>query len=82
MALSDLEERIESLARWMLEARYLVVFTGAGISTESGLPDFRGPEGRLLSSFAGKKRDIACIIELYLRDQQPESGYTQYCKLY
>ena len=41
----SLEERIEQLAQWMLEAQYLVVFTGAGISTESGLPDFRGPDG-------------------------------------
>ena len=29
----------------MYESRHLVVFTGAGISTESGLPDFRGPDG-------------------------------------
>jgi len=29
----------------MTQAKYLVVFTGAGISTESGLPDFRGPNG-------------------------------------
>ena len=29
----------------MLESEYLVVFTGAGISTESGLRDFRGPDG-------------------------------------
>lgn len=42
---TDLKQRIETLARWMLEARHLVVFTGAGISTESGLPDFRGPDG-------------------------------------
>jgi NAD-dependent SIR2 family protein deacetylase len=42
---SDLEQRIETLAQWMFEAEYLVVFTGAGISTESGLPDFRGPDG-------------------------------------
>jgi mono-ADP-ribosyltransferase sirtuin 6 len=41
----NLEERIEQLAQWMFEATYLVVFTGAGISTESGLPDFRGPDG-------------------------------------
>ena len=42
---SDLEQRIETLAQWMFEAKHLVVFTGAGISTESGLPDFRGPDG-------------------------------------
>ncbi len=42
---SDLAKRIETLAQWMFEARHLVVFTGAGISTESGLPDFRGPDG-------------------------------------
>jgi len=29
----------------MRESKHLVVFTGAGISTESGLPDFRGPDG-------------------------------------
>jgi NAD-dependent SIR2 family protein deacetylase len=43
--MENLEERIEKLARWMFEAKYIVVFTGAGISTESGLPDFRGPDG-------------------------------------
>ena len=43
--LSDLDKRINTLAQWMFEAKHLVVFTGAGISTESGLPDFRGPDG-------------------------------------
>ena len=45
MTLSELEERTETLARWMHESSHLVVFTGAGISTGSGLPDFRGPDG-------------------------------------
>ena len=43
--LSDLDQRIKTLAQGMFEAQHLVVFTGAGISTESGLPDFRGPDG-------------------------------------
>jgi NAD-dependent SIR2 family protein deacetylase len=41
----NLDKKIQILAQWLYESRYLVVFTGAGISTESGLPDFRGPDG-------------------------------------
>ena len=41
----DLDQRIQTLAQWMYESTYPVFFTGAGISTESGLPDFRGPDG-------------------------------------
>jgi NAD-dependent deacetylase len=33
------------LARLIADARRMVVFTGAGISTESGVPDFRSPGG-------------------------------------
>ena len=43
--MKDLRERIQTLAQWILEAENIVFLTGAGISTESGLPDFRGPEG-------------------------------------
>src|SRR5881398_200663 len=34
-----------ALARMLAEAKRVVVFTGAGISTESGIPDFRSPGG-------------------------------------
>nr|MDO8082913.1 Sir2 family NAD-dependent protein deacetylase [Candidatus Freyarchaeota archaeon] len=39
------EKDVERVAELIRNASYLVVFTGAGISTESGLPDYRGPEG-------------------------------------
>jgi len=38
-------EEIERLAKLIIESKKTVVFTGAGISTESGIPDFRGPGG-------------------------------------
>jgi NAD-dependent protein deacetylase/lipoamidase len=42
---SDLDQRIQIFAKLIYQSRYPVFFTGAGISTESGLPDFRGPDG-------------------------------------
>jgi NAD-dependent SIR2 family protein deacetylase len=40
-----LKEHIKTIARWLIESRHVIAFTGAGISTDSGIPDFRGPEG-------------------------------------
>ena len=40
-----LDETLETVAGWVRDARVTVVLTGAGISTDSGIPDFRGPQG-------------------------------------
>jgi len=39
------DESVRRAARWIRDAERIVVFTGAGISTESGIPDFRSPGG-------------------------------------
>lgn len=39
------EEKMNMLAHWVKESQRIVVFTGAGVSTESGVPDFRSPGG-------------------------------------
>ncbi|HVX77622.1 MAG TPA: Sir2 family NAD-dependent protein deacetylase [Bradyrhizobium sp.] len=45
MIASDLGSAVEQLGGMIAEASMIVPFTGAGISTESGIPDFRSPGG-------------------------------------
>lgn len=40
-----MEELIERAASDLVNSNYAIALTGAGISTESGIPDFRGPQG-------------------------------------
>jgi NAD-dependent deacetylase len=40
-----MQQEIDEIRRWIDEAERVVVLTGAGISTDSGIPDFRGPQG-------------------------------------
>ena len=40
-----MDAKIKALRETLQRSRRAVVFSGAGISTESGIPDFRGPQG-------------------------------------
>ena len=40
-----MKSHIDQVAAWIVQSQRTVVFTGAGLSTESGIPDFRSPGG-------------------------------------
>jgi NAD-dependent deacetylase len=46
---------LDTIAGWLRDARQVVILTGAGISTESGIPDFRGPDGVWTKNPAAEK---------------------------
>jgi NAD-dependent deacetylase len=70
-----LKEQISDFADRIVRATRIVVFTGAGISTESGIPDFRGPAG-IWTKF--DPDDFT--IEKFLRD--PETRKKQWHLLF
>lgn len=41
----DTMNDIETLKKWVEESNRIVAFTGAGVSTESGIKDFRSKDG-------------------------------------
>ena len=53
--------------RWIDDAERIVVLTGAGISTDSGIPDFRGPQGVWTRNPEAEKR---ADIRYYLSDPE------------
>ncbi|MGN0586746.1 MAG: NAD-dependent protein deacylase [Oscillospiraceae bacterium] len=40
-----MDEKLEQLKQWITESERIVFFGGAGVSTESGIPDFRSVDG-------------------------------------
>jgi NAD-dependent deacetylase len=61
------ESKITELKKQMLEAKHTVVFTGAGISTPSGIPDFRTPQKGLW-----EKDNPMEVVSLSVFRRQPE----------
>jgi len=92
---AQLEARITELAARIRKSRYAVAFNGAGISTESGIPDFRGPQGiwkkmrpielsEFLSDSHLRREYWRRKIEGYprMRDAEPNAGHLALARLY
>src|SRR6476660_2119812 len=57
----------DRVKRWIDGSDQIVVLTGAGISTESGIPDFRGPQGVWTKNPEAEK---TATLSYYVRDPE------------
>jgi NAD-dependent deacetylase len=65
--MDEAEPVIEEVRRWVSSARRIAVLTGAGISTDSGIPDFRGPNGVWTKDPAAEKM---ATLDHYMGDPE------------
>ena len=91
-----MEEKIRRVAEWIANAKTVVVFVGAGLSTESGIPDFRSPGGvwdkydpedfdfqNFLSRRSSREKYWEMATEMYdsMKEAQPNQGHLAIAEL-
>jgi NAD-dependent deacetylase len=92
----SMNDQIEVIAKLIAEAKRIVVFVGAGLSTESGIPDFRSPGGvwdkydpedfyfqNFLSNEASREKYWQMATEMYecMRDAKPNQAHLAVAEL-
>ncbi|MCX5815654.1 MAG: Sir2 family NAD-dependent protein deacetylase [Proteobacteria bacterium] len=85
-----MEDKIREIAEWIVNAKIVVVFVGAGLSTESGIPDFRSPGGvwdkydpgvfyfqNFISNERAREKYWQVATEMYesMKDAPPNTGH-------
>ena len=93
---ASMRDQIEQIAQWMTTSKRIVVFTGAGLSTESGIPDFRSPGGvwdrynpedfyfqNFLASEASREKYWQMATEMYepMKKAQPNLAHLAIAEL-
>lgn len=92
--MSDFEQRIERFCKMVRSADQIACLTGAGMSTESGIPDFRSPTGVYstlcsadvfsIERFAKNPADfygVMAPIYVAMRDAEPNAGHLALARL-
>jgi len=70
-----MERQIQKLQQWVDESRTIVFFGGAGVSTESGIPDFRSVDGLYNQKYDYPPEEI---LSRTFFDRDPEEFYRFY----
>src|SRR5512136_2905724 len=91
-----MEDNLKKVASWIVASKRLIVFSGAGLSTESGIPDFRSPGGvwdrynpedfyfqKFLASEASREKYWQMATEMYepMKKAQPNLAHLAIAEL-
>jgi NAD-dependent deacetylase len=91
-----MQDELREVAQWIVASKRVIVFSGAGLSTESGIPDFRSPGGvwdrynpedfyfqNFLASEASREKYWQMATEMYdpIKKAQPNQAHLAIAEL-